>query len=416
MQLWELFNDIMYRSTNTCNSGGSGFSWWAFQDGWYFGNSPHEAHWGMLERGYATGNVAAEKPMVNVFRNYSLPTDNNSCGPSPVDETTLQSYNPALTYFNPFQHPSNPQYTIKGYIYDQDGNPIANAYVGGHTNLGEKIITINNILTKIRISEFQRNFTDNAGYFELIPYDYIQLPFGSFPTILEGQLHTLSVTTTAGERLKFSQHWWQSNYCSNQLPPANDPTLQWSLQKVNFTYHGEINNVLIPSGTVRDLQAYRNLTVENTIIEAGASSEIMAPVSVHLKEMFHAKTGSETHVFCVPTSINCSDYLGYVMEYKVASNLNSTTDLKPEFIDLNFIFDIKKEMLRVYPNPANEYFVIESDGGEVDDIEIYNFLGELIARYKFQGSKLKINCSYLPQGVYMIKSTNLNQVYKFIKQ
>ncbi|MBL7745952.1 MAG: cellulase family glycosylhydrolase, partial [Chitinophagaceae bacterium] len=57
----------------TCNSGGSGFSWWWFQDGWYFENSPHEAHWGMLERGYATGTTAAEKPLVNTFRNYSLP-------------------------------------------------------------------------------------------------------------------------------------------------------------------------------------------------------------------------------------------------------------------------------------------------------------------------------------------------------
>lgn len=416
MQLWELFNDIMYRSTNTCNSGGSGFSWWAFQDGWYFGNSPHEAHWGMLERGYATGNVAAEKPMVNVFRNYSLPTDNNSCGPSPVDETTLQSYNPALTYFNPFQHPSNPQYTIKGYIYDQDGNPIANAYVGGHTNLGEKIVLINNVPTKVRISEFQRIFTDNHGYFELIPYDYIAPPFGSFPTYLESQLHTLLVTTTAGERIKFSEHWWPSNYCSNQMPPANDPSLQWNLQKVNFTYNGEINNVLIPSGMTRDLLAYNNLTVENTTIEAGAFSEIKAPASVHLKEIFHAIAGSETHVFCIMTSINCSDYSGYAMEYKMASAINSSNDVKSEFIDLRFILPYKEEGLRIYPNPANEYFIVERDGKGTEDLEIHNLLGELISKHQIQGAKLNINCSQLPQGIYMIKSTNSNQVYKFIKQ
>ncbi len=409
--LWDTYN-----CSTTCNCGGSGFSWWWFQDGWYFDKSPHEAHWGMLERGYAIGDVAGEKPMVNVFRNYSLPADISTCGPSPVDETTLQTYNPNLTYFNPFQHPANPSNTIKGFVLDQDGNPIANAYVGGHTNLGEKSLIINNILTKVRFSEFQKTFTADNGYFELIPYDYIALPFGSFPTYMEGQLHTFFVTTTTGERIKYSEHWWPSNYCSNQMPPANDPSLQWSLNRVNYTFSGEFKNIIIPSGITRKLQAYHDLTVENTTVEAGAFSEIKAPASVHLKELFHATAGSETHVYCAPTSVDCSDYSGYLMENKMPGDMNVSNSVKAEFIDLSFKLPGKDEMLRVYPNPATDYFMVERDGKEAEDLEIRNLIGELISKYQFQGSKLYVNCSHLPQGVYLLKSANSNLVYKLIKQ
>ena len=284
----------------TCNSGGSGFSWWYFQDGWYFENSPHEAHWGMLERGYATGVTVAEKPIVNTFDSYTLPSAVSSCGPSPVSTASLQTYNPSLTYFNPYQHPANPSKTIKGYLMDQDANPIANAYVGGHMFVGIHPISNN------EVDPYYRLFTDANGYFELIAYDFI-IPNTNLD--FEGDFHSLFLTSAGGERLKYSAKWL-SNNCSSVMPTYNTP-LSWQINRTNYAYNGEFINIYVVNGESRDIEANDQLTVESSIIYSGAITNIRAKSEVHIKSDVHAQMGSLTHIYCENTNINCSNYTGY---------------------------------------------------------------------------------------------------------
>ncbi|MBK7681640.1 MAG: T9SS type A sorting domain-containing protein [Bacteroidetes bacterium] len=392
----------------TCNSGGSGFSWWYFQDGWYFKDSPHEAHWGMLERGYATGDPIAEKPIVTTFKNYTLPSPINSCGPSPVSTASLQTYNPSLTYFNPFQHPPNPSNIIKGYVFDQDGNPIANAYVGGHTVLDGQS---NNL-----VSSYHKVLTSQDGYFEIIPFDNIPLPPFSTPAPLEGQLHTFFVTSSGRERFKYSEYWYPCANCVTTMPPPNNPNLQWDLQGVNFAYNGHFSNFQIPTGVTRDIQAYHDLTVENIIIEAGAISKIKAPESIRLKEEFQAISGSEVHVYCIPTSINCLDYSGITMQYKIANHTDIHIQRKQAYIDLDFVKAPPERKLKIYPNPTSAFFIIENIEEGVFGIEIFNMLGELISGFKMTNKTMKVNCSQFPQGIYFVKASNSNLVQKIIIQ
>ncbi len=396
----------MYRSTNTCNSGGSGFSWWSFQDGWYFENSPFEAHWGMLERGYATGDVAGEKPMVNVFRNYSLPTDNNSCGPSPVDETTLQTYNPALTYFNPFQHPSNPQYTIKGYIYDQDGNPIANAYVGGHT------MTYYHSNPAKQRHPYYRLFTNENGYFEIIPEPFdLSSPSHSFL----GELHTLFISTSGGERLKYSAFWTPIN--ASNVMPATNTTHTWILNDINFKYVGEVHDINVTNGESRNLEASNSLDISNVTIEPGSIVNIRAKEKIHVNHNFHVTSGSLTHIYCESTSIICSNYNGYIMEYKLAGSANSPDSESPSFIDLVFKNkNYSNTTFTVIPNPANATIKIRSEKTGRLNFILKNLLGQRIGEYAFNSESDQIDVSGLARGVYLLVEMETGNVQKLILQ
>lgn len=77
MQLIELFSNIMYRSTNTCNSGASGFSWWSYADYfWAPNNSTNRGtnYFGLLKREITTCPdplnpcQAMNKPAASVFQ------------------------------------------------------------------------------------------------------------------------------------------------------------------------------------------------------------------------------------------------------------------------------------------------------------------------------------------------------------
>lgn len=389
----------------TCNAGGSGFSWWVFQDGWWFGNSQHEAHWGMLERGYATGDIAGEKPMVNVLRNYSLPTDITTCGPSPVDETTLQTYNPNLTYFNPFQHPANPSKTIKGFLMDQDGNPIANAYVGGHMFVGIHPIFNN------EVDPFYRLFTDENGYFELVPYDYL-IPNTLLP--FEGDLHSLFLTSAGGERLKYSAKWL-SNYCSNIMPTPNNP-LSWLIHRTNYSYNGEFINIYVVNGESRNIESNNRLTIETSIFYPGAISNIRAKREVHLKSGVHVQNGSLTHIYCTETSINCTNYNGYTMEYKLPGIPLSNNVESNNILELYFNKKENTSGFSVTPNPSNSFFQLQSESNDVVEINMLNMLGEFVTSVRFKNTSEPISVTHLAKGVYILVELNTGKVQKLILQ
>ncbi|MBP6511394.1 MAG: T9SS type A sorting domain-containing protein [Bacteroidia bacterium] len=389
----------------TCNSGGSGFSWWYFQDGWYFDKSLHEAHWGMLERGYATGDPIAEKPIVTTFKNYTLPSPVSSCGPSPVNTTSLQTYNPSLTYFNPYQHPANPSKTIKGYLMDQDANPIANAFVGGHMFVG-----IDPILNN-EVDPFYRLFTAANGYFELIPYDYLTpntlLPF-------EGDLHSLFLTSAGGERLKYSAKWL-SNACSSIMPtPINSHS--WLINRTNYAYNGEFINIYVVNGENRNIESNNQLTIESSIFYSGAISDIRAKREVHIKSGVHAQLGSSIHIYCEETSINCTNYNGYTMEYKLPGNpLSNNVESKP-ILELQFNKLENTSSFFVTPNPTNSFFQLHSESNEAVEINMLNMLGEFVISVRFKNTSEPISVTHLAKGVYLLKELNTGEVKKLILQ
>ncbi|MCX6297067.1 MAG: T9SS type A sorting domain-containing protein [Bacteroidetes bacterium] len=65
--------------------------------------------------------------------------------------------------------------------------------------------------------------------------------------------------------------------------------------------------------------------------------------------------------------------------------------------------DAISSQVNVYPNPANEYVMIEINGYKMEKVEIYDVLGQIMYSGEPNSSKLQINTSKLNQGVYLVK-------------
>ena len=76
----------------------------------------------------------------------------------------------------------------------------------------------------------------------------------------------------------------------------------------------------------------------------------------------------------------------------IVGNLTGVEDLKINLSDV-----------RVYPNPANDYVVIDASGHKIDKVELINLLGQTIINQEGNDTILKINVSAISNGTYFIK-------------
>lgn len=61
--------------------------------------------------------------------------------------------------------------------------------------------------------------------------------------------------------------------------------------------------------------------------------------------------------------------------------------------------------IRIYPNPANNYFVIRNSVTNEENVEVYNTLGETIYKTKF-AKELTVTTSGWEPGIYFVKTQN----------
>jgi len=61
------------------------------------------------------------------------------------------------------------------------------------------------------------------------------------------------------------------------------------------------------------------------------------------------------------------------------------------------------EQVSVYPNPANDFVVIEVNGFNIDKVEVYDVLGQIAFSGEPKNSKVEIITTGLEQGVYFVK-------------
>lgn len=75
--------------------------------------------------------------------------------------------------------------------------------------------------------------------------------------------------------------------------------------------------------------------------------------------------------------------------------------LSTQDIQVNDVFSI-------YPNPANDVVTINSKGGNVNGVKIYDVTGRMVYQEVANVTKLNINVSNLPKGMYIINVTTQN--------
>ncbi len=75
----------------------------------------------------------------------------------------------------------------------------------------------------------------------------------------------------------------------------------------------------------------------------------------------------------------------------------------------------KKSEIKLFPNPAADYIEIQgikqSNIKNDSDIRIYNYLGELVIRYKVTSFSGRIDVSFLPVGVYFVKYSDKKMIF-----
>lgn len=64
---------------------------------------------------------------------------------------------------------------------------------------------------------------------------------------------------------------------------------------------------------------------------------------------------------------------------------------------------------QVYPNPAVEYIMLNTDNQDVKYIEIYNIIGRKVLSYNVNHDGEKYNVSTLPRGLYMVRLLDSNK-------
>lgn len=69
--------------------------------------------------------------------------------------------------------------------------------------------------------------------------------------------------------------------------------------------------------------------------------------------------------------------------------------------------------IRVFPNPANDYFYIEGMGSPTTGC-ILNSMGQEIRKLKINTFNFQVETSSLPAGIYYLQLENINSVYKLI--
>lgn len=66
-----------------------------------------------------------------------------------------------------------------------------------------------------------------------------------------------------------------------------------------------------------------------------------------------------------------------------------------------------QETLRVYPNPANDYLMVE---GEMTSLEVYNTIGQCLMTRKVNGTSASISLAGLSNGIYFLRVNNNGEV------
>ncbi|MFK7948205.1 MAG: T9SS type A sorting domain-containing protein [Saprospiraceae bacterium] len=122
-------------------------------------------------------------------------------------------------------------------------------------------------------------------------------------------------------------------------------------------------------------------------------------------------TGETTQTIDIDTEgtydVTVTDMFGCVASSSVVIvNTTSTTGLMNE----NF---------KVYPNPANQYIVVEAKGTEVSMARIINITGQVVGMVNVQNQE-QISVEHLSNGVYFLQFSNRNGEVvgqtKFVKQ
>lgn len=379
------------------NFGGSGYSWWYFQE--IIDDDKEEVGYGLLKHGDVASDTIEEKPAVEIFRNF---LDSNRLTPLYSADTSLK-FKPE-NYYDPFYYSqyndSIPTY-IHGKVIDQYGNKIEDAFIDAFT----KVEWTDSIFHFTIYNHY--SLTNEDGNYTIIPIDEDSIFNQRFKYVFE-----LRYSATGAEYKKIG------GWSGGAIIDSSTITLK----RTNFKYDDLVQNLTITESTYKLLSGWNTLTAENVTVENGVSGDITARQEVHLTGETHIEAGSEVHIYNAETFKDCDCYVNFTRmsnEFVTDSRINA--GIKQLKIDKNMELDFKlpheEFSVSVYPNPSEGIFTVDianSDESKSDySFKIVNSFGKLVQNYTSNNEQNSIDLSNESPGIYYLKITANNQSRNF---
>lgn len=382
----------------TRDCGGSGFSWWDFQDTHNNTNGSDTEgrnYWGLLERDIPCSNPLEpcppqEKPLItNFFRTYgaSIPAPNSA------------NFNAPHNYTNPFNHVSNSN-DVAGVVSDNDGNAIKDAMVYGwswiKTSFDNNGVPNGYELYPHYTFTIKHTYGNPIGNYSIFPFNYL-VP--NDPT----KNYLVHIWMTGVGIENYDEGNWDYRYLTNQ-------SISRQLERVNFGYEGIAKNITIQTSEEHNLRGGESLRVLDTEIENGGISEITAKTSINLNNMFHAAQGSEVRIMNTDYD-KCASFPNLRdSQTNLLGNGNSKSNLLNSVKEIQLSFN-NEANIQIYPNPNKGIFTVNTYGFSKNSIlKLQDLQGRVILSSIPNETKINFNKSDLSKGVYLLNISDENHI------
>ena len=314
---------------------------------------------------------------------------------------------PTSFYYDPSQFSTlntNTSSYLTGRIEDQDGKAIKNAAILALNWLYTVDLTPGFPGGEKHIHSWVHTFTNDntvGNNFTIIPYT----PFNpNDPRIVY-------IKATAVGASKVELGTWGSDVAMN----SNLVTIV--LDKINFDYDSEIDNITISASSLKkNYSGWNSLNVTNSTINSGVTSELVARHEININPSFNAELGSDVHIYLDETFAECIDYTGFLRTFNPESeNSQGYLSSNQQQIKLSFQRSISK--LNINPNPSSGNYSVKIDS-EIDiktmNLIIRNTLGEEMMKKEFAGFEYEIDLSNFINGIYFLELFNNEQKFNEI--
>ncbi|HXB42359.1 MAG TPA: cellulase family glycosylhydrolase [Bacteroidia bacterium] len=416
-----LLNDVR-------NSGGIGFTWWAYQENWDVPLQNLGDGYGLLKHGAMClpcstilNHDPVEKQVVQAFRNYPNPA------PPPGTQPTLSSTNYTDPFNFYFYTPSSP-YVYTGTVIDANtSQPIKDAIIFGFTHWASdpQYPTTANSFT---VAELPYTFSDVNGNFTLYVYHpgtYVDNSTASKSCYV----NNIAITAIGAE--KYNTGWSTTTLPANSLGTIS--LHRSSLTNTSGGFNTTISNQTI-SGT-QNYSASNSLTINNTSEQNGSTASFTAKDFLHIVPGTTASSsiqGSNVHFYISQVFEDCNDFASYTQR-EISSNSSPSVlsgeelELQKKDIEIDFRPNKQYAYLTVKPNPNNGIFVIElidnktgqnSDKTVVSsnvqlpvDITVYSMTGSKVYNGIYGTNTVKLDLSFLISGMYYLQVKNGSNIF-----